>query len=157
MDVGDILPVISLFYAGVIDDDNENAMSQPALLDRILDALSRFAAPALPWLFLALRRASIATLTAAVVAVLFFVVPQSREVLHGLGEPILKSLKDFNEDSAQLINFWGYLFYVLTAVALGLATWYAARLLSTVEAQSATPSALAGSAGLKTATEWLPR
>ena len=43
MDVGDILPVISLCYAGVIDDDNENAMSQPALLDRILDALSRFA------------------------------------------------------------------------------------------------------------------
>ena len=40
-------------------------------------------AAAMPWLYLILRRAPIATLTAALVAVLFFIVPQSREVLPG--------------------------------------------------------------------------
>lgn len=35
-------------------------------------------AAAMPWLYLILRRAPIATLTAALVAILFFIVPQSR-------------------------------------------------------------------------------
>ncbi|HEY0857146.1 MAG TPA: hypothetical protein VGE16_08820 [Albitalea sp.] len=129
-------------------------------VERAISAVSRFLAPAMPWLFLGLRRALIATLVAVLVAALFFVVPQSREVLHGLGEPPLKSLQDFDDATSRLINFWAYLFYVLTAVALGLATWYAARLLATVEAQAATPSALAegaGAARLQHATTWLPR
>jgi hypothetical protein len=114
----------------------------------------------MPWLYLALRRALIATLVAVVVALLFFVVPQSREVLRGLGEPPLRSLQDFDQIAIRLINYWGYGLYCAGAVALGLATWYAARLLATVEAQLATPSALAegaGAAGLQTATAWLPR
>lgn len=129
-------------------------------VERAIAAASRLLAPAMPWLFLGLRRALIAMLVAVLVAVLFFVVPQSREVLHGLGEPPLKSLQDFNDATSRLINFWAYLFYVLTAVALGLATWYAARLLATVEAQSGTPMALADGAGaarLQRATTWLPR
>ncbi|MCI4431957.1 MAG: patatin-like phospholipase family protein [Burkholderiales bacterium] len=123
-------------------------------------AISRWVDPAMPWLFLALRRALIATLVAVVVALLFFVVPQSREVLRGLGEPPLKSLQDFDQIAIQLINYWGYGLYSAGAVALGLATWYAARLLATVEAQLATPGALAEGAaatGLQTATTWLPR
>lgn len=129
-------------------------------IDNSIEAIARVVGPATPWMFLALRRTAIATLMAVLVAVLFFVVPQSREVLHGLGEPPLKALQDFTEKSAAGINLWAYGFYVLTAVALGLATWYAARLLTTVEAQTATPAALqvgAGAARLKTATTWLPR
>lgn len=129
-------------------------------VERALDMISGWVAPAAPWLFLALRRALVASLAAIVVAVLFFLVPQSREVLHGLGEPPLQSLQDLDETSGRLINLWAYLSYVLTAVALGVATWYAARLLVTVEAHTATPPALAegdAASGLKQATTWLPR
>lgn len=132
----------------------------PNAFERALDAIARFIAPAMPWLFLALRRALVPTLVAVIVAVMFFVVPQSREVLHGLGEPPLRSLQEFDDLSARRINFWAYLFYVLTAIGLGLSTWYAARLLCTVEAQIATPNAMESgyaAAGLKRATTWLPR
>lgn len=128
-------------------------------IDRAFDTASRWLAPAMPWLFLALRRALIAVLVAVIVALLFFAVPQSSEVLHGLGEPPLKSLNDF-EANARFINFAGYLSYVATACALALATWYTARLLSTVDARLATPAALregAGATGLARATTWLPR
>ncbi|MBC7954851.1 MAG: hypothetical protein H7Y33_03130 [Cytophagales bacterium] len=132
----------------------------PNRFERALDVIARFIAPAMPWLFLALRRALVATLVAVIVAVVFFVVPQSREVLHGLGEAPLRSLQEFDEAHAKHINFWAYVFYVLTAIGLGVATWYAARLLCAVEARLATPNAMEegdAAAGLKRATTWLPR
>ena len=130
------------------------------IVNAVLDQLPRWVAPAMPWLFLALRRALVATLVAAIVAVLFFVVPQSREVLHGFGEPLLESLQDFNPSTAKLFNVWAYASFVAAALALGFATWYAARLLVTVEAGLATPVALAeGEAAkrLAAATVCLPR
>jgi hypothetical protein len=118
-------------------------------IERTLDGFGRPLAPLLPWIFLALRRAPIVTLVSVIVAMLFFVVPQSREVLHGLGEA-----------PAGFANVWGYVFYVCTAVGLGLATWYSARLLCTVDAALATPNALESPerfTGLERAITWLPR
>lgn len=129
-------------------------------VERVAEAVARFLAPAMPWLFLALQRALVATLVAVVVALVFFVMPQSREVLHGLGEPPLRSLQEFNGAASRHINLWAYLFYLLTAIGLSLATWYSARLLSTVEAPIATPNAMEdgdSAANLKQATTWLPR
>lgn len=77
-------------------------------IDNSIEAIARVVGPATPWMFLALRRTAIATLMAVLVAGLFFVVPQSREVLHGLGEPPLKALQDFTEKSAAGINLWAY-------------------------------------------------
>ena len=129
-------------------------------VERVAEAVARFLAPAMPWLFLALQRALVTTLVAVVVALVFFVMPQSREVLHGLGEPPLRSLQEFDDAASRHINLWAYLFYLLTAIGLGLATWYSARLLSTVEAPIAMPNAMEGgdsAASLKQATTWLPR
>jgi hypothetical protein len=127
-------------------------------MERIVDLLGRAFRPLLPWLFLALRRALLATLIAVIVAVMLFVVPQSREVLHGLTELPLRSMQA--SEIGSLINHWGYFFYVCTSVMLGLATWYSARLLCTVEAEVATPRALekgAEFASLQCAMTWLPR
>lgn len=117
-------------------------------------------AAAMPWLYLILRRAPIATLTAALVAVLFFVVPQSREVLSGLGEPPLRSFKELDASNGQLINFIGFYSYLVSAILLALATWYSARLLVTVESERATLPALASIEArdrLRHAATWLPR
>lgn len=117
-------------------------------------------AAAMPWLYLILRRAPIATLTAALVAVLFFIVPQSREVLSGLGEPPLQSFKELDASNGQLINFIGFYSYLASAILLALATWYSARLLVTVESERATLPALASAEArehLRHAATWLPR
>jgi hypothetical protein len=114
----------------------------------------------MPWLYLVLRRAPVATLTAALVAVLFFVVPQSREVLSGLGEPPLRSFKDLDASNGQLINFVGFYSYLASAILLALATWYSARLLVTVESERAMLPALASPDArdrLGHAAIWLPR
>jgi hypothetical protein len=131
-----------------------------AAITALADALARWAAPALPWIFLALRRALIPTLVWLVVAALFFVVPQSREVLHGLSEPVLRSFAEFDRTDRSSINLWALLSYVATAVVLGFAIWYSARLLSTVDADRGAPNALEvepGISGLKLATTWYPR
>ena len=115
---------------------------------------------AMPWLYLVLRRAPIATVTAMVVALLFFVVPQSREVLSGLGEPPLHSLKELDAANGQQINFIGFYSYLLAAIVLALATWYSARLLVTVESERALlPALTSPSAGdrMRYAATWLPR
>lgn len=117
-------------------------------------------ATAMPWLYLVLRRAPIATLTATLVAVLFFVVPQSRDVLSGLGEPPLRSFKELDASNGQLINFIGFYSYLISAILLALATWYSARLLVTVESKRATLPALATPEArhrLDQAAIWLPR
>ncbi len=124
------------------------------------DAVASWVAPALPWIFLALRRALIPTLVWLVVATLFFVVPQSREVLHGLSEPVLQSFAEFDRTDRSSINLWALISYVMTAVVLGFAIWYSARLLSTVDADRGAPNALEvepGRTGLKRATTWYPR
>ena len=87
------------------------------------DAMASWVAPALPWIFLALRRALIPTLVWLVVAALFFVVPQSREVLHGLSEPVLQSFAEFDRTDRSSINLWALISYVATAVVLGFAIW----------------------------------
>jgi predicted acylesterase/phospholipase RssA len=142
-------------------------MAALSLLERVANAIAAFAdavaarvAPALPWLFMALRRALIPTLVWLIVAAFFFVVPQSREVLHGLSEPMLKSFTEFDGNDRTSINVWALLSYVAAAVALGLGVWYSARLLSTVDADLGAPNALEkepGSIGLQQATVWYAR
>ena len=131
-----------------------------AAIGAFAEAVARCIAPATPWLFLALRRAWIPTAFGLVAAMLFFVVPQSREVLHGLSEPVLRSFTDFDPKDADSVNVWALLSYLATAVLLALALWYAARLLSTVEAGLGTPQALLegrGEDGLRRAATWYPR
>lgn len=129
-------------------------------IGRIADLASRGLAPAMPWIFLCFRHALIPTLCWVALALLFFVVPQSREVLHGLSEPPLQSIFDFQGELARLVNVWALVSYVATSVLLALGLWYSARLLSTVESAHATPRALIGGRGevrLAFATTWLPR
>lgn len=131
-----------------------------AAISAFTQACTKFLAPALPWIFLGLRRALIPSACWAILAIIFFVVPQSREVLHGLSEPPLKSIYDFNEKTFQLVNIWSLSSYVVMSTILALGLWYSARLLATVEASEATPSAMttgSGPADLNLATTWLPR
>ncbi len=133
-----------------------------ARVSAFTDRLAKVLAPVMPWLFVALRRAWVPTVIAVAAAVMFFAVPQSREVLRGLSEPALGSLADFN-DKAQhrAINGLSWASYVLAAVLMSAAVWYSARLLVTVGAQRGTPNALeqpaAAYAGLIRATTWYPR
>ena len=131
-----------------------------AAITAFTDAVAGRVAPGLPWIYLALRRALIPTLVWLVVAALFFVLPQSREVLHGLSEPVLQSFAEFDRTDRSSINLWALISYVVTAVVLGFAIWYSARLLSTVDADRGAPNALEvepGLGGLKVATTWYPR
>lgn len=131
-----------------------------AAISAFSQACTKFLAPALPWIFLGLRRALIPSACWVILAIFFFVVPQSREVLHGLSEPPLKSIYDFNERTFQLVNIWSLSSYVVMSTILALGLWYSARLLVTVEAGEATPSAMttgSGPADLNLATTWLPR
>jgi hypothetical protein len=114
----------------------------------------------MPWIFLSLRRALIPTICWVILAVAFFVVPQSREVLHGLSEAPVSSIYDYTQDAAAHVNFWALLSYLLTATLLSFAIWYCARLLCTVDAVNATPRVLGRGVGkthLEQATTWLPR
>ncbi|HEX6720242.1 MAG TPA: hypothetical protein VF107_01670, partial [Burkholderiaceae bacterium] len=131
-----------------------------AAITAFTDAVASWVAPTLPWIFLALRRALIPTLVWLAVATLFFVLPQSREVLHGLSEPVLQSFAEFDRTDRSSINLWALISYVVTAVVLGFAIWYSARLLSTVDADRGAPNALEvepGLSGLKRAVTWYPR
>jgi len=131
-----------------------------AAIAAITDAVATRLASTMPWLYLALGRALIPTIVWLIVAALFFVVPQSREVLHGLSEPMLRSFAEFDGSDHSSINVWSLLSYVATAVVLGMALWYSARLLATVDARRGAPEALEqppGSIGLKRATVWYPR
>lgn len=121
---------------------------------------ARLLAPAMPWIYLCLRRALIPTACWVILAISFFLVPQSREVLHGLSEAPLNSIYDFAGELSALVNVSALLSYATTGVVLALALWYCARLLSTVESGNATPVVLAAGEGmgrLKLATTWLPR
>jgi len=129
-------------------------------IGRVANWGSRFLAPAMPWIFLSLRRALIPTICWVILAAVFFVVPQSREVLHGLSEAPVSSIYDYTQDAAADVNFWALLSYVLTATLLSFAIWYCARLLCTVDAVNATPRVLGRGVGkthLEQATTWLPR
>lgn len=133
-----------------------------ALVSAVTDRLARWVAPVTPWLFVALQRAWVPTLVAAVAALMFFAVPQSREVLRGLSEPALGSLDDFDyEKQRGAINSLAWVAYVGSAAVLGAMVWYAARLLATVGAQRGTPNALEaplpGHANLLRAITWYPR
>lgn len=133
-----------------------------ALVSAVTNRFAGWTEPAVPWLFIALSRAWIPSLIAMASALMFFVVPQSREVLHGLGEPALTSLDDFDpERQLSSVNVVAWTSYVSAAVALGLSVWYSARLLATVGAQRGTPNALEkpapGYAKLLHAITWYPR
>ena len=131
-----------------------------AAITTFADAVAAHLASKMPWLYLALGRALIPTVIWLIVAALFFVVPQSREVLHGLSEPMLKSFAEFDGNDHNSINAWSLASYVATAVVLALAIGYSARLLSIVDAHRGAPAALEqppGSIGLKQAMRWYPR
>ena len=131
-----------------------------ATITTLTDAVAARLASKMPWLYLALGRALIPTVIWLIVAALFFVVPQSREVLHGLSEPMLKSFAEFDGNDHNSINGWSLASYVATAVVLALAIGYSARLLSIVDGHQGAPEALdqpPGSLGLKQATRWYPR
>lgn len=130
------------------------------VIARITEFLGEVVARVMPWLFLALYRAVIPTACWVIVGLLFFVLPQSREVLHGLCEPPLQSIHDLDDNTARLVNIWALLSYVITAVALALGTWYSARLLSTIEANGGTLGVFEAGHGMTrmaVAREWLPR
>lgn len=124
--------------------------------------ISRVLEHVMPWLFLSLRRALIPTVCLVILAVLFYIVPQSREVLAGLTEfPAQSSL---NTAGAWFTQLCRLLYYLGTSIGLALAVWYAARLLCTVEARLGMPVFWElnlhhemAKAGVQWAISWLPR
>jgi uncharacterized membrane protein len=129
-------------------------------IDRISARVAKWLAPLMPWFYVALARALIPTLVGLLVGILFLLVPQSREVLHGLSEPMLKSFAEFDSDDRSAINAMSLAFYVGTAVLLGLSIWYGARLLAGWGGSGGVPSALQKSKGaqrLMYASVWYPR
>ncbi|BAO91508.1 patatin-like phospholipase family protein [Caballeronia cordobensis] len=104
-----------------------------------LDWLVRKVSPAMPWLFLALRRALIPTVCLVILAALFYLVPQSREVLLGLTEP--PQTGPLNKTPLSVVNWTALLSYYVASSVLALAVWYSARLLCTVEAWLGMPVA----------------
>ena len=131
-----------------------------AWIDKVSGGVAKWLAPAMPWFYVALARALIPTLVGLGVAVLFLLVPQSREVLHGLSEPMLKSFTEFDSNDHSAINATSLAFYVATAVVLGLGIWYSARLLAGWGGTSGAPEALQRSSGaqrLRRASVWYPR
>lgn len=100
-------------------------------LDCVTDALEEVFAPAMPWLFLTLRRALIPTVCLNALAVLFYGVPQSSEVLFGLTEPVTHPVK--RSGFASSVNFYPLLWYVVWSVLVSVSVWYSARLLCTVD------------------------
>jgi hypothetical protein len=91
----------------------------------------------MPWLFLTLRRALIPTLCLVILAVLFYGVPQSSEVLFGLTEPVSNSVS--RGDFVSSVNFYPLVWYVVWSFLLSGTIWYSARLLCTVEARLGMP------------------
>lgn len=85
----------------------------------------------MPWLFLSLRRALIPTVCLVVLAALFYLVPQSRDILAGFVEPVPST------SSRELFARWDpstLTCYLVNSVLLALTVWYTSRLLCTVEA-----------------------
>lgn len=97
-----------------------------------LDWLVKKLSPAMPWLFLALRRALIPTVCLVILAALFYLVPQSREVLLGLTEP--PQTGPLSSTPLSVVNWTALISYYVASSVLALAVWYSARLLCTVEA-----------------------
>jgi hypothetical protein len=102
------------------------------LLDTSDNVLAKCVAPAMPWLFLALRRALIPTGCMLILVVLFLAVPETSEVLLGLTEPVSQHIS--GNDSISSLNTAPLAWYLLWSVLLSLGIWYSARLLCTVEA-----------------------
>jgi hypothetical protein len=115
----------------------------------------------MPWIFLALRRALIPSMCCAILVFVFFAVPQSGEVLHGL------IARDFVtgpfRDRTPPLIVKPLLWYVVTSVTLAFAIWYSARLLCTVHFRMSLPAAwrpkyqLLTNRQIMNAVSWLPR
>jgi hypothetical protein len=102
------------------------------LLDTSDNILAKCVAPAMPWLFLALRRALIPTVCLLILVVLFFAIPETSEVLLGLTEPVSQHVSA--DSSTSSLNGAPLTWYLVWSVLLSLGIWYSARLLCTVEA-----------------------
>lgn len=107
--------------------------------------------PAMPWIFIAFRRAVIPTVIAFIGPMLFLGVAQGRDIVYGLTEPRLSSWRS----DPWPFHVPGVSAYFVTACGYALSVWYSARLLCTVEPQGLphplTPSEYKGPA------EWYPR
>ncbi|WP_321936272.1 hypothetical protein [Paraburkholderia sp. J8-2] len=101
----------------------------PAELDH--NWLSRSIAWIMPWLFLSLRRALIPTVCLIILAALFYLVPQSRDILGGFAESVSDASGSDSKPQWEISALTSYLF---GSVLVALAVWYCSRLLCTVEA-----------------------
>ncbi|CAD6514460.1 hypothetical protein ACFQ3P_04620 [Paraburkholderia sabiae] len=110
----------------------EESDAKPSGID--YGPVSRAIAWIMPWVFLALRRALIPTLCILALAVLFYLVPQSQDVLIGLAEYVA-------QDALIVWNWTGLASYLVSSILVSLAVWYCARLLCTVEAWLGMPMA----------------
>ncbi|MQA39131.1 hypothetical protein [Rugamonas aquatica] len=124
-------------------------------ITHLLDFLALRLSPVLPWLYVALRRAAIPTMFATVTAILFFAVPQTREILHSFtaASPV-SAPTETQPGSTPLVA------YIATAFLLTGGVWYCSRLLCTIEMAASIPSALMappGATQLSVAVTWYPR
>ena len=93
--------------------------------------VSRSVAWIMPWLFLSLRRALIPTVCLIILAALFYLVPQSRDILGGFAESVSNAA---GGDAKPQWEHWPLTSYLVGSVLVALAVWYCSRLLCTVEA-----------------------
>ncbi|EKS70258.1 MULTISPECIES: hypothetical protein [unclassified Caballeronia] len=123
----------------------------------------RLFAVVMPWLFLGLKRSMIPSTSCVVLAVFFYAVPQSREVLHGLIEADFNTHQEVHRSLLSIVNATALLSYFLTSILLALSIWYSARLLCTVQFRLISPAAWTRPGGryagrqIRYAVTWLPR
>jgi hypothetical protein len=134
--------------------------------------LSRSVAWIMPWIFLSLRRALIPTVCLIILAALFYLVPQSRDILGGFAESVSNTS---GSDSKPQWEISALASYLSGSVLVALAVWYCSRLLCTVEAwlgmpmawelrdfqprlaQYEDPDGLRDEKRVRRAIKWLPR
>ncbi|QIE26489.1 hypothetical protein SBC1_42340 (plasmid) [Caballeronia sp. SBC1] len=109
--------------------ENKPFVINPSELDD--SWLSRSVAWIMPWLFLSLRRALIPTVCLIILAALFYLVPQSRDILGGFAESVSNTA---GSDSKPQWEIGALMSYLFGSVLVALAVWYCSRLLCTVEA-----------------------
>ncbi len=120
-------------------------------LETALTWVQKRLAPAMPWIFLAFRRALIPTVVALLGPILFLAVGQGKDIVYGLSEPRLSSWRG----DPWPFHVPGVSAYFVTAFGYALSVWYSARLLCTVEPQGL-PTSLT-TAEYEDPARWYPR
>ena len=131
-------------------------MQKSPWVQRLLQVADGGRRLAVVWLYIVFTRCGLTALVVIALSALLFLVPQANEALFGLLAPITTS----GPLSPFAVGGLGRAAFVSIAMLLGMAVWYSARMLCTVDAPKSWPdssNADAFDTRQSTAIEWAPR